>query len=351
MRPLPFDVFICHASEDKEAVARPLARILRSRGFSVWIDEVEMKLGDNLRQTIDAGLRASTFGAVILSPSFFEKRWPQWELDGLADREMSSGTKVVLPIWHEVDHDDVAAHSPSLAGKLAARTSDGVDRVADAVAEVLRGPTGATLEIDHVPRTPEEEAALLRARPSAWEYMLFAAVLRRELDALEPKYRDHELGYAPPGSGPMLDGAEATTFLSDAFRQVRGLLANFNRLMDPKSQELAFGPLGQAGDPAAIRHLAERVVDVYEGMLDWAARLRATAVAHRFRRALDLSSAVVSQPLRQFREFVAHAVSEIDRVQSLPDGEVEEPMTVVLTLTLSIEDGLADELGRELDRL
>jgi hypothetical protein len=113
---LRFDVFICHASEDKEAVAHPLARILRSRGFSVWIDEVELKLGDSLRQTIDAGLRTSTFGAVILSPSFFKKRWPQWELDGLADREMSSGTKVVLPIWHEVDHDDVAAPRPAHPG-------------------------------------------------------------------------------------------------------------------------------------------------------------------------------------------------------------------------------------------
>src|SRR5205814_7239071 len=70
-----------------------LARILRSRGFSVWIDEVEMKLGDSLRQRIDEGLRTSTFGAVILSPSFFKKRWPQWELDGLADREMSSRTR------------------------------------------------------------------------------------------------------------------------------------------------------------------------------------------------------------------------------------------------------------------
>ena len=348
---MAFDVFICHASEDKEAVARPLAQILRSRGFSVWIDEVELKLGDSLRQTIDAGLRTSTFGAVVLSPSFFEKRWPQWELDGLADRELSSGTKVVLPIWHEVDHDDVAAHSPSLAGKLAARTSDGVERVADAVAEVLGGRTESTPEIDHVPRTPEEEAALLRRRPPGWEYMLFAAVLRREMDALESKYRDHELGYAPPAHGSVLDGAEATTFLSGAYRQVRGLLANFNRLMDPKSQELAFGPLGQAGDPARIRHLAERVVDVYEGMLDWAARLRSTPVADRFQRALDLSSAVVSQPLRQFREFVDHAVAEIDRVQGLLDEEVEEPITVVLTLTLSIADGLAEELQRELDRL
>jgi hypothetical protein len=41
-----YDLFICHASEDKDDVVRPLADSLREQGLRVWIDEVEIRLGD-----------------------------------------------------------------------------------------------------------------------------------------------------------------------------------------------------------------------------------------------------------------------------------------------------------------
>ena len=34
-----WDIFISHANEDKDAVARPLAERLRSLGLTVWYDE------------------------------------------------------------------------------------------------------------------------------------------------------------------------------------------------------------------------------------------------------------------------------------------------------------------------
>jgi hypothetical protein len=132
------DVFICHASEDKDAIARPLAEELTRRGWQVWFDEFEIELGDSLRQKIDAGLAVSRFGVVILSKSFFKKDWPQRELDGLVARETSSGEKVILPIWHEVDAAYVAKYSPLLAGRLAAKSDRGVSAVADEIESVLK---------------------------------------------------------------------------------------------------------------------------------------------------------------------------------------------------------------------
>ena len=44
-----YDVFISHASEDKDAVVRPLANALKNRGVTVWYDEFEMRIGDSLR--------------------------------------------------------------------------------------------------------------------------------------------------------------------------------------------------------------------------------------------------------------------------------------------------------------
>ena len=70
------DVFISHAWEDKDAIARPLAEELRRRGFDVWYDEFSLKMGDSLRGSIDYGLANSRFGLVILSKNFFAKHWP-----------------------------------------------------------------------------------------------------------------------------------------------------------------------------------------------------------------------------------------------------------------------------------
>lgn len=74
------DVFISHASEDKDAVARPLAQQLLARGYSVWFDEYMLSLGDSLPQEIDSGLASCQVGVVILSPDFFGKPWPKREL-------------------------------------------------------------------------------------------------------------------------------------------------------------------------------------------------------------------------------------------------------------------------------
>jgi hypothetical protein len=136
-----WQVFISHASEDKDAIARPLANHLAALGVKVWLDESELRLGDSLRTKIDAGLAKSRFGVVILSPSFFAKNWTKAELDGLIARE-SNGLKVVLPIWHNVKRDEVEIYSPILAGRLAASTDEGLAKAAKEILAVIedQGP-------------------------------------------------------------------------------------------------------------------------------------------------------------------------------------------------------------------
>lgn len=134
---MDWDVFISHASEDKEAVARPLAAALQDEGVRVWLDENELLLGDSLRRKIEQGLARSRYGVVILSPAFFSKDWPQQELNGLAARE-ENGDKVILPIWHDVDKRLVATYSPILADRLAVSTAEGTERVATEISKVLR---------------------------------------------------------------------------------------------------------------------------------------------------------------------------------------------------------------------
>lgn len=141
------DVFLAHASEDKDAVVRPLALALQAHGLTVWVDEYEITVGDSLRRTIDRGLTMSRFGVVVLSPAFFRKEWPQKELDGLSARELD-GLEVVLPVWHQLSREDVLARSPLLADRVGVRTSDGIERVADELARAMgRGGSGRSMSV------------------------------------------------------------------------------------------------------------------------------------------------------------------------------------------------------------
>jgi len=137
-----YDAFISHASEDKTAVARPLARELGKLGFSVWFDEFSLKVGDSLRRTIDRGLGLSRFGVIILSKNFFAKNWPQYELNGLVSREMD-GKKVILPVWHGVTKKEVEHFSAPLSDKVAATTSSSsIRKIARSLAEAMAHEEG-----------------------------------------------------------------------------------------------------------------------------------------------------------------------------------------------------------------
>lgn len=134
-----YDVFISHASEDKDSVVRPLAEALLERGLKVWYDEFELKIGDSLRRKIDIGLLKSRFGVVILSRNFIRKGWTNYELDGIITKAVS-GEQVMLPIWHNITKQEIVDYSPSLADKLARNTSSStIDEIADEIAEVIKG--------------------------------------------------------------------------------------------------------------------------------------------------------------------------------------------------------------------
>ena len=133
-----YDVFISHATEDKDDLVRPLAKALVDEGLRVWYDEFELRIGDSLRRKIDAGLAKSRFGVVVLSHAFFAKNWPQYELDGLVTREMT-GEQIILPLWHRITKAEVIAHSPSLADKVARNTSDfTIEEIAREIADVIK---------------------------------------------------------------------------------------------------------------------------------------------------------------------------------------------------------------------
>jgi hypothetical protein len=132
-----WDFFIIHVLEDKREIVAPLADALNANGLISWYADYCLKLGDNMRASIDYGLARSRFGIVILSKQFLEKRWPQGELNDLAARK-ADGKNAILPIWHKVGFRDVYNYSPILADRPAISTDKGLEYVVKRIVEATK---------------------------------------------------------------------------------------------------------------------------------------------------------------------------------------------------------------------
>ena len=143
------DTFICHASEDKEAIARPIHKALTEVGIYSWLDESEIRLGQSIRQKIDEGLANCRSATIILSRPFLAKNWTQYEMDGIVGRQMQ-GEILLFPIQHGITIGEIRDYSPSLAGLSLWNSS--VQSPAKIAAEVAS-------QLGVVTRTPSEPPA------------------------------------------------------------------------------------------------------------------------------------------------------------------------------------------------
>lgn len=133
-----YDVFISHASEDKEDFVEPLARALQEAGISTWYDSDQIGWGQSIRQSIDKGLINSRFCLVILSPSFLKKYWTNYELNGIFQKDAVSKGSLILPIWHNVTRDEIQEKNLTLTDMLAMNTAiDSTEDIVGALKELV----------------------------------------------------------------------------------------------------------------------------------------------------------------------------------------------------------------------
>ncbi len=132
-----YDIFLSHASEDKDEVARPLKHILETRGLRVWFDENEVKMGDSLVARLNEGINTSKYGIVVLSKMFFAKQWTIHELDMLEYLWVTEN-RVIFPIWHNITESEIRSFRASLANRVALCTeTHTVAQIANEIHEVV----------------------------------------------------------------------------------------------------------------------------------------------------------------------------------------------------------------------
>ncbi|WP_265693755.1 toll/interleukin-1 receptor domain-containing protein, partial [Providencia rustigianii] len=132
-----FDVFICHASEDKKDIATPVYNELTKINISAFIDHVQIKWGDSLVEKINSALVKSKYVIAILSANSVEKEWPQRELRAVLASEISESNVKLLTLVKKEDEEIVKAALPLLRDKLYMVYDGNPEEVANGVRERL----------------------------------------------------------------------------------------------------------------------------------------------------------------------------------------------------------------------
>ena len=239
-------------------------------------------------------------------------------------------------------HPEVAANFPGLqVNEISGQLAD----IQEALTARDQAPPTSPASTG-VPRTDEDRRELLESRPPAWEYLLFAGVLRIGRDALETKWRDHELAL-PSRARQYVGLAEISDFLSKTYGRLGSVMEPMSRVF--ADQEAAFGAPGEPGDPVRIEHFANWIIGAYEDMLNWALDLRATDTDDAIKHVVALAARAADQPLAQVREFIDRTIAETERIPDYlakPEAERGDPLVIESRVTVTVDDDLFAETLR-----
>ncbi len=130
------DVFLCHAWDDRQGVAKELRDLLVAAGVKVWFSENDLALGVPMMRAIDKGLANSRIGLVLVTPALLVSI-PR---EGVADKELSVllMRNQLVPIVHNTTYDALLNVSPMLASRSGLSTAeDSMAVVAAKIAELV----------------------------------------------------------------------------------------------------------------------------------------------------------------------------------------------------------------------
>ncbi|MRG47564.1 TIR domain-containing protein [Chitinophaga sp. SYP-B3965] len=116
------DVFLCHAWDDRQGVAKELHDLLVAAGVKVWFSEKDLGLGVPMMRAIDKGLANSRVGLVLVTPALL-RRLPQ---EGIADKELSAllARDKLIPIVHNTTYEELRNISPLLGSRSGLSTAE-----------------------------------------------------------------------------------------------------------------------------------------------------------------------------------------------------------------------------------
>ena len=135
-KPEKYDLFLCHAWDDRKGAAKELYEKLIALGVSVWFSEKNLPLGSTMLREIDKGLAKSRAGIVLVTPAFLRRI----SEEGVADKELSAllAKDRLIPIVHNTTYDALRDVSPLLGSRSGLDTNeDSMDEIVEKLSELF----------------------------------------------------------------------------------------------------------------------------------------------------------------------------------------------------------------------
>ncbi|MHA7878130.1 MAG: toll/interleukin-1 receptor domain-containing protein, partial [Bacteroidota bacterium] len=113
----PYDVFICHAGEQKSGIAYPvyeeLSKYTHIMKGEIFLDERSLPPGEPFPVKIQEALDSASVGVFILSPEFVAKKWTMYELSYFLNRAKAAKTMrltppKLIPVFYKLSTADAA---------------------------------------------------------------------------------------------------------------------------------------------------------------------------------------------------------------------------------------------------
>jgi len=133
------EIFLCHASEDKEEYVKPLYEDLLRNGISVWYDEGEILWGDSITEKIQEGIKLSKFAIICFSKNFLRKNWANSEFNSLYQRQQSEGRKIILPLILN-SKEEILGKYPLIKDIAYEEWSKGIPYLVSQIKKILKQP-------------------------------------------------------------------------------------------------------------------------------------------------------------------------------------------------------------------
>lgn len=221
------------------------------------------------------------------------------------------------------------------------------------IAGRTRAPTGAgDTPIATLASTRAELDALVRDKPQGWEQALFASILLQRAAPLAARLRDSQLGFTAASTSRVFSAGELASVVVRMLDEMITTMQQLERFMMAPAFMAAFSDVDDEGaDPDAVAHIAHRVMDYHERLLELSERCRGISASSHYDDILADCARMLDAPLQSFREFIdefAAVVEALPRVLPHASGPVDLGS---LGLYMSVDDRLHSRILRRLDEI
>lgn len=326
-----YDVALSFAGSDREYVEQ-VADALKAHDLSIFYDRDQQAAlwGEDLVELLDAVYRQqSRYVVIFISQAYGEREWTRHERRSAMARALLERRSFVLPA--RFDDTELPGLRPTV-GYLDLRPLQPKD-----VADLIR----QKLQTAEPSPAPDEEVN---------EFTLFAAELEAGLAHLAPKIADFRMGYASPNDTHLANKDQVAHFTQQRLAAVMPIVNNLERVLAPEHQLRAFGPPGEPGDEATIRHIAASLTRMVEAMLDWALDIRGTSSPEAAQPALWALSRYAEPVVEEHERFVRGYREQIEVLLAAVEADPESEVRLEIRYAPEIPDSMTSEFQRALRR-